>query len=197
MPQFPPPLPTNRAFVVQLRAQPPSAPLRWDGRVEHVVSGQMTHFHSLDELLAFIRRVLAGVSDTLKRAGRVTGAAAGRRPCARRDRCGGSRVRKETAMIRRFYLLAFVSVLLHVGMASAQESFPIMEKIAQKVIEKYQTSSCQQLAQQKSQPPTGQQAQMEQRAIQTLRNDPQMRTAFLNRVAAPIANKLFECGMIP
>ena len=100
-------------------------------------------------------------------------------------------------MIRRFYLLAFVSVLLHVGMASAQESFPIMEKIAQKVIEKYQTSSCQQLAQQKKQPPTGQQAQMEQRAIQTLRNDPQMRTAFLNRVAAPIANKLFECGMIP
>ena len=100
-------------------------------------------------------------------------------------------------MIRRFSLLAFVSVLLHVGMASAQESFPIMEKIAQKVIEKYQTSSCQQLAQQKRQPPTGQQAQMEQRAIQTLRNDPQMRTAFLNRVAAPIANKLFECGMIP
>ena len=100
-------------------------------------------------------------------------------------------------MIRRFSLLAFVSVLLHVGMASAQESFPIMEKLAQKVIEKYQTSSCQQLAQQKSQPPTGQKAQMEQRAIQTLRNDPQMRTAFLNRVAAPIANKLFECGMIP
>ena len=100
-------------------------------------------------------------------------------------------------MIRRFSLLAFVSVLLHVGMASAQESFPIMEKLAQKVIEKYQTSSCQQLAQQKSQPPTGQKAQMEQRAIQTLRNDPQMRTEFLNRVAAPIANKLFECGMIP
>ena len=61
MPQFPPPLPTNRAFVVQLRAQPPCAPLIWDGRVEHVVSGQMTHFHSLDELLAFIRRVVAGV----------------------------------------------------------------------------------------------------------------------------------------
>ena len=100
-------------------------------------------------------------------------------------------------MIRRFSLLAFVSVLLHVGMASAQESFPIMEKLAQKVIEKYQTSSCQQLAQQKSQPPSGQKAQMEQRAIQTLRNDPQMRTEFLNRVAAPIANKMFECGMIP
>jgi hypothetical protein len=72
-----------------------------------------------------------------------------------------------------------------------------MELVAQKVIEKYQTSSCQQLAQQKSQPPTGQQAQMEQRALQILRNDPKKRTEFLNRVAAPIANKLFECGMIP
>ena len=100
-------------------------------------------------------------------------------------------------MIRRAYLLALVPLLLHVGMASAQGSYPIMEMIAQKIIQKYQTSSCQQLAQQKSQPPTGQRAQMEQRAIQLLRNDPQMRTEFLNRVAGPIANKLFECGMIP
>jgi hypothetical protein len=100
-------------------------------------------------------------------------------------------------MIRRVYLLALVAVLLPVGLARAQESYPIMERVAQKVIEKYQTSSCQQLAQQKKQPPTGQKAQMEQRAIQLLRNDPQMRTEFLNRVAGPIANKLFECGMIP
>jgi ABC-type Fe2+-enterobactin transport system substrate-binding protein len=100
-------------------------------------------------------------------------------------------------MMRRAYLVAFVSVLLPVGLASAQESYPIMEQVAQNVIEQYQTSSCQQLAQQKKQPPTGQRAQMEQRAIQLLRNDPQMRTAFLNRVAAPIANKLFECGLIP
>jgi hypothetical protein len=100
-------------------------------------------------------------------------------------------------MIRRLYLLALVSVLLPVGLARAQESYPIMEKVAQKIIEHYQTSSCQQLAQQKSQPRTGPRAQIEQRAIQLLRNDPQMRTEFLNRVAAPIANKLFECGMIP
>lgn len=105
--------------------------------------------------------------------------------------------RKEKAIIRHFALFVFVSVLLPVGIASAQPQYPIMEKIAQKVIQKYQTSSCQQLAQEKSHPPTGQQAQMEQRAIQALRNDPQMRTAFINQVAAPIANKLFECGMIP
>jgi ABC-type Fe2+-enterobactin transport system substrate-binding protein len=100
-------------------------------------------------------------------------------------------------MIRRSYLLALVPLLLHIGLASAQESYPMMGKIAQKVIQKYQTSSCQDLAQQKSHPPTGKQAQIEQRAVEVLRNDPQMRTEFLNRVAAPIANKLFECGMIP
>jgi hypothetical protein len=104
---------------------------------------------------------------------------------------------KETVMIRRAYLLALASLLLPVGLAHAQESFPIMQKVAQKVIEKYQTASCQQLAEQKGQPLTGEKAEIEQRVIQLLRNDPQMRTAFINQVAAPIANKLFECGLIP
>ena len=101
-------------------------------------------------------------------------------------------------MRRRASLFALMPLLLHVGIASAQEShYPVMEKMAQKIVQKYQTSSCQDLAKQKSQPPTGQQEQIEQRAKQMLRNDPQMRKEFLNLVAAPIANKLFECGMIP
>lgn len=101
-------------------------------------------------------------------------------------------------MLRRSYLFALIPLLLHVGLTSAQEShYPVMEKIAQKVVQKYQTASCQDLAKQKSQPPTGKQAQVEQRVVEVLRNDPQMRTEFINRVAAPIANKLFECGMIP
>jgi len=33
--------------------------------------------------------------------------------------------------------------------------------------------------------------------ITMLRNDPQMRAAFIDKVAAPIANKMFECGMLP
>ena len=61
MSQPQPTLPTNRAFVVQFRAQLSGASRGWEGRVEHVVSGQMTHFHSLEELLAFIRRVLPDV----------------------------------------------------------------------------------------------------------------------------------------
>jgi hypothetical protein len=34
-------------------------------------------------------------------------------------------------------------------------------------------------------------------AIQLLRNVPEVRTEFVKPVAAPVANKLFECGMIP
>jgi hypothetical protein len=30
-----------------------------------------------------------------------------------------------------------------------------------------------------------------------MHEDPQIRAAFIDRVAAPIANKMFECGMIP
>ena len=83
------------------------------------------------------------------------------------------------------------------GMPPPQASYPLMEQVAQRVIQHYQTSSCQALEQERSQPPTVQKAQMEQRAMQVLSNDPQMRMEFLNRVAAPIANKLFECDMIP
>jgi hypothetical protein len=75
--------------------------------------------------------------------------------------------------------------------------YPLMERAAQKVIQTYQTSSCDQLMKQKVQPPSAQKEQMTERAVQLLRSDPQMRTEFFNRVAGPIANKLFQCGMIP
>jgi hypothetical protein len=84
-------------------------------------------------------------------------------------------------------------ILLWVGTASSQEQFPLMDMIAGKVIQKYQQSTCEQLWIKKSQ----QKSPREQEAIQILRSDPQMRQAFLNKVAAPIANKMFECGMIP
>jgi hypothetical protein len=45
--------------------------------------------------------------------------------------------------------------------------------------------------------PTGRREEMEARAVCLLHDDPNMRQAFINRVAAPIANKLFECGMTP
>jgi hypothetical protein len=52
-----PSLPTNRVFVVQFRLPPPGALSHYDGRVEHLVSGHVARFHSLEELLAFLIRV--------------------------------------------------------------------------------------------------------------------------------------------
>jgi hypothetical protein len=63
MPQPPPSLPSNRAFVVQFRAQPADAPLSWEGRVEHLTSGQVLRFHTLEELLTFLARVLTEVQE--------------------------------------------------------------------------------------------------------------------------------------
>ena len=79
--------------------------------------------------------------------------------------------------------------------APSQE--PILDQVTGLVIAHYQTSSCETLALERSQPPSGQRAEMKQRAIEVLRDDPQLRRQFLDRVAAPVANKLFECDLIP
>jgi hypothetical protein len=98
---------------------------------------------------------------------------------------------KEEKVIKRTCSFALLLMVLYWTIARAQN--PMMEKIADKVIQKYQQSSCEQLSQKKSEPKSPQ----EQEVLKILRNDPQLRTAFINKVAAPIANKMFECGMIP
>jgi len=55
------PLSVHWAFVVHFRTNTDMTRGRIAGRVEHVVSGQSTHFDSLEELLAFVARVLASV----------------------------------------------------------------------------------------------------------------------------------------
>ena len=96
----------------------------------------------------------------------------------------------------RWIASAFGLACLGHGAAHAQQ-YPLLDKVAQHVVEKYQNSSCQQLAAERGQKPTGQKEAAEQRVIEILHSDANMRREFINRVAAPIANKLFECGMIP
>ena len=61
----------------------------------------------------------------------------------------------------------------------AQAQNRIVDVLANKIIQKYQQSSCEELAKQKSEP----KSPKEQEVIQMLRNDPQLRTAFINKVA--------------
>lgn len=96
--------------------------------------------------------------------------------------------------MQRTFLFALTLGLLYVSIGNAQQ-YPLMDKVADKIIAKYQTSTCEQLWVSKSQkkPPSPE----EQNAIKMLKSDPPMRQAFIAKIAAPIANKMFECGMIP
>ncbi len=94
-------------------------------------------------------------------------------------------------MTTRVLLFAMVLAVLLVGVAGAQ--FPIMDMVADKVIQKYGASTCEQLWEQRTKPKSAQ----EQELITLLRTDPTMRTAFINKIAAPVVNKMFECSMIP
>jgi hypothetical protein len=94
-------------------------------------------------------------------------------------------------MIRRICLIVSAAFLFSVGVASADH--PLLDLVADKVIQKYQSSTCEQLWAEKGKP----KSEREKDVIELLRSDPQLRTEFINKVAAPVANKMFECGMIP
>jgi len=98
---------------------------------------------------------------------------------------------RKTAIVMSLACVLLAGILRIEG----QDQHPILDQVANKVIQKYQTSTCQQLWAERAQKAPSTPA--EQKAIQLLKSDPQMRTLFLNKVAAPIANKMFECGMIP
>ena len=95
-----------------------------------------------------------------------------------------------------FASLVTSAIALLCAAVNAQQ-FPIMDKIANKVIQKYQQATCEQLWEERAQKGKAPKPQMEQEALEMLKSDPQMRSAFISKVAAPIANKMFECGMIP
>ena len=79
------------------------------------------------------------------------------------------------------------------GQAQATAQYPVLDAVANQVILKYQQSTCEQLWQKKSEAPS----EAQQKIVTLLRGDPQMRTVFINKVAPPIVNKMFDCGLIP
>ena len=97
-------------------------------------------------------------------------------------------------MVKKLLMVAVVGFAF-AGAADAQ--YPVMDMVANKVIQKYQTSSCEQLWQEKAQSQGKPKSAEEQRAIDILRNDPQMQAAFFAKISAPIVSKMFQCGMIP
>ena len=85
----------------------------------------------------------------------------------------------------------FIPAVIVAGAVAAQGM--LVDAAADKVIKKYQAATCDQLKAQKSEPPT----EKEKIALDLLRDDPKARVAFVNQIAAPVLNKMFECSMIP
>jgi hypothetical protein len=99
--------------------------------------------------------------------------------------------RLRSMKIRRMASLGVAAVLAVATPAQAQS--PVVNLVAKKVIDRYQKSTCDQLWAARSE----RRGSQEQRVLDMLNDDPQMRQTFIDQVAGPVMNKLFVCGMIP
>ena len=93
-------------------------------------------------------------------------------------------------------IIVAIAAIAFAGIVGGQQ-YPIMDRVANKVIQKYQSSTCEQLWQEKAQNQGKPKSPEEQRAIALLRGDPQMQAAFFNKISASVVSKMFQCGMIP
>ena len=84
-----------------------------------------------------------------------------------------------------------VSALMLAGAVAAQGV--LVDAAADKVIKKYEAASCDQLKALKAEPPS----EKEKIALDLLKADTKARVAFVDKIAAPLLNKMFECSMIP
>jgi hypothetical protein len=85
----------------------------------------------------------------------------------------------------------FVSVMFVAGAVAAQDM--LVDVAADRVIKKFESATCDQLKAQRKEPPS----EKEKIAMDLLRDDPKARVAFIDKIAAPVLNKMFECSIIP
>jgi len=92
--------------------------------------------------------------------------------------------------MKKSILIATIPVALAAAVVYAQ--MPVVDMVANKVVQKYQASTCEQLWQNR-----GKTSPEEQRVLGFLKQDQAARQEFFNKIAGPVMNKMFECGMIP
>src|SRR5207237_10886219 len=98
---------------------------------------------------------------------------------------------EESKVNKSIILALFPSVLIVAGAVAAQGV--LVDEAADKVIKKYEVASCDQLKALKAEPPS----EKEKITLDLLKADPKARVAFVDKIAAPVLNKMFECSMIP
>jgi len=87
-------------------------------------------------------------------------------------------------------VVVIVAVVAIGGWASRSRT---VDFAADEVISKFQVANCEQLKAQKDEPPTI----IKKLAISVLHDDEKVRVAFIDKIAAPVLNKMIECGMAP
>jgi hypothetical protein len=98
---------------------------------------------------------------------------------------------KERNVGKSIGIAVFFSAMLVAGGVAAQDR--LVNFAADKVINRYEAATCKQLRAQRNKP----KSTMEKLAIDFLRNHPEARVAFINKIAGPVLNRLFDCGLIP
>ena len=94
-------------------------------------------------------------------------------------------------MIKSIGVVVCVSALIVAGAVAAQGV--LVDTAADRVIKKFEAATCDQLKAQKNEPPS----EKEKIALDLLRDDPKARVDFIDKIAAPVLNKMFECSLIP
>jgi hypothetical protein len=99
--------------------------------------------------------------------------------------------KQECDMRKSTGVTVFVGTVMIAGAVAAQGM--LVDAAADKVIKKFEAATCDQLKAQKNEPPS----EKEKIALDLLRDDPKARVAFIDKIAAPVLNKMFECDIIP
>ena len=90
-------------------------------------------------------------------------------------------------------VLILVAVIAIVAAAGWVSRGRLVDLAGDEVIRKFQSASCEQLKAAKDEPSS----LTRKAALMFLHSDKEVRVAFIDRIAAPVLNKMIECGMAP
>lgn len=95
-------------------------------------------------------------------------------------------------MSRKIRYFVITLVLCGAAYVAVQDhKYSEIDNLSQKVIDTYQRMSCEDIASKR-----GEITQVNERVVKVMHESVDIRRKFINRIAAPVANKLFACGLI-
>ncbi len=101
--------------------------------------------------------------------------------------------------------IAMAGISLSIAQAQNQEPLPekIVDTVAGKTIDKFNNSSCQELAASMAKSPSQnpasetRQDKLKARFYTLLKENPELANRFFSQISTPVLTKLFQCGLIP